>query len=169
MEIKEYIKIELDDLEKALNRVLNGLTQQEMMWRPASGCNSMGLILYHTARLEDTLVQTDLQGKTPIWESEKWHQKMNLKKDEKWAGYTAEEVNSFEAPNLQDLLEYYGAVRQQTLEYLNNLDLETFKNRVKLPFGEFTIAEVISIIIRHAAQHFGEISYLRGMLRGMDK
>lgn len=169
MEIKDYIKTELDGLKRNSTRTLNTLTQQELNWRPACGCNSMGLILFHVARSEDSFVQTRLQGKPQIWESGKWYNKLNMAESEIGSHYTIDQVNAFTAPNLKDLLGYYEAVRAKTLDYLNNLTPEMFERIVKLPFGEFSVAGIFSLIVTHAAEHTGEISYLRGLLRGMDK
>ncbi len=47
MDLKEYINMELDGVKRGIGRVLNGLTQEEIAWRPACGCNSIGLILFH--------------------------------------------------------------------------------------------------------------------------
>ena len=63
MELPRYIGRELSGLKLALERVLDSLTQQEVIWRPASGCNSIGLILFHLARSEDSMMQGILQGK----------------------------------------------------------------------------------------------------------
>jgi hypothetical protein len=68
MELKEYIKNEFDGLKRVSTRILNTVTQQELMWRPACGCNSMGLILFHVARSEDSFIHAMLQNK-PVWES----------------------------------------------------------------------------------------------------
>jgi len=56
MELKAYIKNEFDGLKRVSTRILDTLTQQEMSWRPACGCNSMGLILFHIARSEDSFI-----------------------------------------------------------------------------------------------------------------
>ena len=169
MELRDYIKSELDGLKRGSTRVLNTLTQQEIMWRPACGCNSMGLILFHVARSEDSFVQANLQGKPQIWESGKWYNKLNMVESETGSHYTVDQVNAFPVPDMKDLLAYYDNVRTKTLDYLNGLTPDAFDKKVKLPFGEFTVAGVFSIIVSHTAQHMGEISYLRGMLRGMDK
>ena len=169
MELKDYIKMELDSSKRTSTRVLNSLTQQELMWRPAAGCNSMGLILFHVAKSEDSFVQSRLQGKPQIWESGKWFDKLNMAESEAGAHYTVDQVNAFIVPNLKDLMEYYDAVRFKTLDYLNSLTPEAFDRIVKLQFGEFTVAGVFSLVISHTAEHIGEISYLRGLLRGMDK
>ena len=169
MELKEYIKNELDGLKRGSSRVLNTLTQQELMWRPACGCNSMGLLLFHIARSEDSFVQASLRGKPQIWESNKWYIKCKMQQSETGSHYTVDQVNAFPVPDMKDLMAYYDDVRAKTLEYLNTLNPDAFDKKVKLPFGEFTLAGVFSLIISHTSQHTGEMSYLRGMLRGMDK
>ena len=83
--------------------------------------------------------------------------------------YTVDQVNAFQVPNMKDLLDYYNSVCINTLDYLSGLAPGAFDKVVKLPFGEFTVAGVFSLVVSHTAQHLGEISYLRGMLRGMDK
>ena len=50
------------------------------------------------------------------------------------------------------------------------MELEEFNNNVTFPnFGELPLATIFSIIITHTAEHIGEMAYLRGMQRGMDK
>ena len=170
MELKEYIRIGLEDLGRELTRVMNGLTQQELSWRPAYGCNSMGLILFHIAKIEDWFVQVKLQNKTEVWEIERWYQKLNLPENEAGSNYTVEQVNAFPVPEIRDLLAYHDAVRVRTLDYLKSLTASTFDSKITLPWtGEITVAATFSIMIGHASQHIGEMSYLRGLQRGLDK
>ena len=170
MELKEYICIELEDLGRELTTIMNGLTQQELTWRPACGCNSIGLILFHMARLEDWFVQARMQNETEVWEIEKWYQKLNLAENEAGSHYTVEQVNAFPVPKLKDLLAYHDAVRARTLNYLESLTASTFDSKITLPWtGEITVAATFSIMIGHASQHIGEMSYLRGLQRGLDK
>jgi hypothetical protein len=169
MELKEYIRLELDGLERGLKRVTDTLTQDEIMWRPGCGCNSIGLILFHTARGEDFFINGALQNKPHVWETGKWYKKLNIAESEADSHLTAEQVNTFPVPKLADILAYYAAVREQTLEYLKSLTAAAFDKKVKLQFGEFNVAGVFSIIVGHTSQHIGEISYLRGLQRGMDK
>jgi hypothetical protein len=169
MELKEYIASELDGLKRLSTRTLNTLTQEELSWRPACGCNSMGLILFHVARSEDSFIQARLQNKPQIWDSGKWYTKMNKAESETGAHYNADQVNTFSVPDLKLLMEYSEAVRAGTLAYLNELNPAEFDKKVKLPFGEFTVAGVFSLVVSHTTEHIGEISYMRGILRGLDK
>lgn len=170
MDTKDYIKMELGGLKRGFERALRELSQQELMWRPASGCNSMGLILLHVARSEDSFIQSRVLGKSQVWEAEKWYEKMNLSAEDTGSHLTVDQVNCFLIPEFKDIMAYYDAVRGQTLTYLKGMPAEELDKKISMPpFGDLTIAAIFSIIINHSAQHIGEISYLRGMLRGMDK
>jgi uncharacterized damage-inducible protein DinB len=170
MELSRYIGRELSGLKIEMDRVLDSLTQQEVSWRPGSGCNSIGLILCHAARSEDGFIQAMLQGKPEIWKSEKWYEKLNLKAEEEGAHYTVEQVNAFQVPELSDIMAYYDAVRTRTKEKLRGMALEELDNMITFPnFGDMPAVSVFSFIVAHTSQHIGEISYLRGLQRGIDK
>jgi hypothetical protein len=145
------------------------LTQDEIMWRPACGCNSIGLILFHLARSEDMFTNGAMQNKPHVWETGRWYNELNLAENEAGSHYTAEQINAFPVPRKDDLLAYNAAVREQTIAYLKSLKAADFDRKVSLPFGEFNVAGVFSIIVGHGAQHTGEMSYLRGLQRGIDK
>ncbi len=116
MELQRYIGRELSGLKIEMERVLDSLTQQEVSWRPSSGCNSIGMILFHAARTEESMMQGILQGKPDIWKSEKWYEKLNLSVEEEGGHYTVEQVNAFQIPELSDIMAYYDAVRARTKE-----------------------------------------------------
>jgi hypothetical protein len=105
MELKEYIKMELDGLKRNLDRVLKDLTTADLAWRPACGCNSIGLILFHCSRSEDSFVQGSLAKQPQIFE--KWCQKINKAIDDKGGHYNIDQVNGFMVPALKDILEYW--------------------------------------------------------------
>jgi uncharacterized damage-inducible protein DinB len=170
MELQRYIGIELSSSKIAMGHALEGLTQEEVTWRPASGCNSIGLILFHMARTEDAEMQEVLQKKTSIWESEKWYERLGLPKEEAGSHYTVDQVNAFKVPQLAQLLAYADAVRAKTKEKLRSLSVEALDEKINFPnFGEMSVGALFAFLISHASQHIGEISYLRGMQRGMDR
>ena len=170
MELNEYIAMQLDSAKRMMNRVIDTLQPAELAWRPACGCNSIGLILFHVIRSEDSFIQARLQGKTEIWESGKWFEKMKLPVSEAGAHYNVDQVNSFRVPELKDMLAYFDAVRKSTLDYVKGLKPADFEKKITMPrFGDMTIAAVLNIVVSHTSQHIGELSYIRGIERGMDK
>lgn len=167
MDVKEYMKMEIEGLDRQFSRVLDGLTQKEIEWRPASGCNSIGLILFHIYRAEDSFMHMD---KTPtLWETGKWYEKLGLDKEEGGAHYTVEQVNAFPVPKLSKIQTYGAAVRRQTLAAVKKIKAAELDKMIKMPWAEMPAAAIWSMITGHATQHLGEMSYIRGIQRGMDK
>ena len=169
MDLKEYIQNEFASLERIAGRVTDGLTQEELSWRPASGCNSIGLILFHVARFEDSIVQGRIMGGSPIWQTEQWYASLNVPEDEMGAHYTAEQVDAFPVPDIKSLIAYSVTVRARTMDCLKEMPSDGFDRKVQMMRGESPVAGVFALIVAHASGHLGEISYLRGMQRGMDK
>ena len=169
MDVKDFIKMQVEGLDHGLKRVVDGLKQEEIAWRPASGCNSIGLILFHLFKSEDSFIQGRLKGKKELWETGKWYEQLNLKPGEEGAHYTVEQVDNFPVPALEAILRYGKAVRDATLAYVDSLRTLDLEKVVKMPFGDMSVAVLLSLVVGHASQHVGEISYLRGLQRGMDK
>jgi hypothetical protein len=170
MELKEYILSEINGQKRNVDRVLKDLTQAEYAWRPASGCNSIGLIIFHIAKSEDNFVQAILQGKPTLWESEKWYQKLNIPQNEDGAHYNIDQVNAFPVPPAKELVAFFNAVREKTIAYVAALKAADLDKKFTMPhFGDITAAGMCSLIVGHAAGHIGEMSYIRGIQRGLDK
>ena len=171
MELAEFMKRELERLQQGIGRATNDLAPAELKWQPNPEGNPIGFLLYHIARTEDRFVQASLQGKPPIWVSEKWYEKLNIpESDSGGFGYTAETVAAFAVPELAVLQAYSEAVRAQTVELLDNMTPEKFDEIINIPpFGELTVGALWVVIVGHHTQHAGEISYVRGLQKGMNK
>lgn len=169
MELKEFLRMEIEGLDRGLKRVTDGLTQKEIEWQPACGCNSIGLILFHVFKSEDSFVSGRSKDKKELWETGKWYTKLGMDAKEAGAHYTVDQVNAFPVPKLQKLMAYGAAVRKQTLAYLDKMKAADFDKKIKMPWGEMPLALIFSFIVSHTTGHIGEISYLRGLQRGMDK
>lgn len=170
METSEFIQEALDRIKQATTRVVTGLSPDELRWRPGPECNSIGLILFHQTRSEDAYVQGRLLTQPQVWESEKWYQKLTMPVSETGSGYTPEQITTFPVPKLEDLMAYAEAVRARTLEYLKGKNNDAFNQTINLPRrGDITIGAFFTIIVVHLAQHIGDIAYLRGIQRGLNK
>ena len=167
--IKEFTRSVLDDLQRSLDAVLEGLTRDEIVWQPETTLNSIGLILFHTARTEDFFIQELVRRQTQIWEKDKWFEKFGFTPEERGRHYTAEQVQSFISPELSAMREYFTSVRTHTLEFIAELTEEEYRRVVTTPRGERPVSGFLSSIITHAAQHTGEMSYLRGIQRGLNQ
>lgn len=175
MELKDLLKTGLGNAKRTVDRTLDGLANDEISWHPKPDANSIGLILFHMARSEDSFVNRIIQGKPQLWETEKWYQKLNKGLEDSGSHYTAEQVAGFVVPDLKALHAYADAVRKQTLDYLDEITPETLDREVIMPqMGPVkrpptAIGNILMMNVTHLCQHAGEISYLRGLKRGMDK
>jgi len=116
-----------------------------------------------------------IQSKPQLWETGKWHDKLKKGLEDGGAHYTAEQVAEFVVPDMEALLAYAVAVRKQTLDYLVKLAPEALNREVIMPpMGPVkrppsNVGKILMMNVTHLSQHAGEISYLRGLKRGMDK
>ena len=186
MEAKELITAGFDTVKRVIDRTLEGMTPEELAWHPRPDANSIGLIFFHMLRSEDHAIKR-LQGKPQLWESGKWYQKLHKTIDDGGAHYTAEQVAAFVVPDFKELLAYTEAVRKETTSYLQGLKPEDLDKPVVLPPPPATMVTpagrpahqwppfnpVVGLMlmheVTHLSEHAGEISYIRGLKRGMDK
>ncbi len=172
MELREFIKMALDRVKQGTDRITKDLTPDELKWQPKPDGNSIGFLLYHVARTEDRFVNANILGQPTVWISGKWSQKMKIpESDSGGFGYTSEMVAAFPVPPLAVLQAYAEAVRQKTYGALNDLTADKTDKLVKVggPFGEVPLGTLWAIIYSNITQHIGEISYIRGMLKGCNK
>jgi hypothetical protein len=168
MDLKEYLRMEIEGLDRQFKRVTDTLTQKEIEWQPACGCNPIGLILFHIFKAEDSFMNPD---KTQmLWEKGKWYTKMGLDAKEDGAHFKSpDDVNAFKVPKLSTIQAYGAAVRKQTLAVLKKAKPADFDKMLKMPWGEIPAVMMYSMVVGHATSHLGEMSYIRGIQRGMDK
>jgi hypothetical protein len=156
---------------EALNRALEGLTKEELKWQPGPESNSIGFILWHMIRVEDGGIQSWLQQKPQIWETDNWYEKLNLEdriEDDGW-NYTADQVAAFPVPELKDLVDYATTVRLNTTEFIRNMTPDKFAKVIKTSLGDLTTGQVIALFLCEITQHIGHIGYIRGLQRGINK
>ena len=110
-DVMDSIRFISDCLEQVQIRLLGtceGMTQEEVLWRPAPYANNIGFILWHVARAEDNMV-TRLEGGPPLWVSAGWHEKFNQPADSPDPGDRMG-LRALSIPDLNILMGYPQAV-----------------------------------------------------------
>jgi uncharacterized damage-inducible protein DinB len=172
MNLSDFILDNLDRIQRVLAEAVDSLTYEELTWRPGAEANPIGFILWHQARCEDTYIQSLIRGQPQVWVSEKWYQKLNLP-DDPWDNgndYTAAQVAGFPVPALKDLSAYAEAVRARTVACLEGMTPEDLSREISPPeFWGDNLAKLLSYMLCELTQHTGQIAYLRGLQRGLNK
>ena len=167
MDAKELILSSLEQSHEYLSKALEGLNQEELAWSPGPECNSIAFILWHTSRVEDFFVNRVIQREKELYESESWQDKLGTPL--KVAQYTAEELSAWPVPPLEILQEYVRAVREKTLALLQSMPSNKLAELARPDRPPDTIGAILGRMSTETALHVGQIAYLRGVQRGLDK
>ncbi len=167
MEAKEVIVRSLEQSQEYLDRALAGLTQEEAAWSPGAECNSIAFILWHIARTEDLFIIRIIQGESQLYEAEGWREKLGT--PVKAYQYTLEELQAWPVPKLEVLRGYADAVREKILAFLKSASPEKLSEVPRPERSPDSIGAILGRISTEIALHVGQIAYLRGIQRGLDK
>jgi hypothetical protein len=169
METRDYIQSQFDFVHTSLIKVTDGLTADELAWRPGAA-NPIGWLMLHLTRSEDINIMTRLQEKQQVWTSGKWYEKYHLPAEETTFGWTEEKLAAFKYPDFKDLLVYAENVCAETNKYVAGLTSPELARIVNLSYlGDISIGNLLARSLIHLSGHIGEISYIRGLKRGLNK
>ena len=166
MTLNHFIESALELEQSLLVEAVEDLTPEELTWQPSPDANPIGWMLWHTLRVEDMWIQFFIQGNLEIWERDGWNEKFGLPTRDNGFGHTPEQVASFPALDLAELLRYGEAVRAGTLEYLRGLSSEDYEVAPRERRPELTVGKVLRQLLAEFYQHQGQIAYLKGLKRG---
>ena len=157
-------------ISQELERVLEGLTVEDLNQRRRPSCNSIGWLAWHLTRSQDRAVE-DLMGEEQLWTKDKWYLKFNRAPDPTDTGYqhSMEEVETFKSPDSRTLLAYHRAVLEQSLRYISSKlsEAELDREFVNPTFTyRKTVRERLLGLINEGLQHVGQAAYVRGLLKG---
>ena len=95
MSLIEFARDTLEDYRRRLYRTLDGLTIDELNWRPNAEANSIAFVVWHTSRVEDRWFQVFCQGVPDIWVRDEWHRRLGLGETDVGVRYTVEQLGAF--------------------------------------------------------------------------
>ena len=182
MEIIALIEQTLEDYWQRMERALDDLAPAELAWRPDAGSNSIAFIVWHVNRVEDRWIQVFARGVQDVWDRDGWHEKLGISDDSFGIGFglSAEQLGKFPAITKENLDGYRHAVQNETQAYLKSLkaeDLDFVPGRTLRPesseslerFRGWSIGRMFRQLLAELNQHLGQVSYIRGLQRGLDK
>jgi len=161
MNAKEMIIASLNQSQRYRDRALEGLSQADAEWRPTEECNSIAFILWHMAQVEDFYVNRVLRRQARLYD-EGWAEKLGTPAGDSGYGYTVEQLRAWRAPELETLRAYAEAVRESTLQFIEELPAEKVTELARPDRPPDTIGGILSRLATEIALHTGQMDYLRG-------
>lgn len=146
---------------------LDGLSEQQILWRPAPEANPIGWIAWHVTRVQDDHM-ADLGGVPQAWTAKRpggsWYERFALAYgvDEHGFGQTPEQVGAFHA-EVANLVGYHADVTALSRRVLENLtDYERIVDENWDP--PVTAGSRLVSVVDEVNQHLGQMAYVRGLL-----
>lgn len=169
MELHEMVLAGYESVLGSLERILDGLTEEDLNWQPTPNCNSIGWLVWHLTRAQDGVLSAIL-GEEQLWIKDGWHAKFGRPADarDSGAGHTPQEVAAFKSPDAETLLGYYRATLERTKRYLPTLSKADLDKTVEgMPFQPPpTVGTMLVIILGDDLQHTGQAAYVKGLRQG---
>lgn len=172
MDITRLVEESFEELEEELAHMLGDLTREEQLWRPDEDANSICFLAWHLGRAEDVWITDYALKKPPVFESGGWANRWGIDPGDSGFAYTREQLAAFPNPPLDEIRRYRAEVRAESITYLKTLSANDFD--IVPPSDhprrrDYTIGRVWSHLICEIAQHVGQISYLRGLQKGLNQ
>jgi len=150
-----------------LEKALEGLTAEQLAYRPAPQANSIAWLAWHFTRVQDSNISS-LAGREQEWIDGGWHAKFDMPADPSNTGHghTDEQVAEVKPSSAQLLLDYNQAVYKRSIDYigtLNREDLERVIEGTRYNPPPTVGVRLVSVLTDNT-QHAGQINYVRGLI-----
>lgn len=167
MNLIDFLRHEQKRLHEWLREAVSDLTTDEWNTVPVGNGNSIAFLMWHSVRTEDNILRYILQGRAPIWNEGKWHERLNLPARDQGTGQSTEVAQSLRLNDPELFMVYVEEVWSEYEAYLANISdggVELAARMVTVrPLGEMpAILSIGQVCISHLFTHYGEISLIRG-------
>jgi uncharacterized damage-inducible protein DinB len=164
MSATTYMLQSLDFLHRSFRQAGDGLTPEQLNFVPKGESHSIAWVLWHTARVEDLIVQQVIQGTPVIWERGEWAGRLGLPAQGFGTGQTTEEAKGIRIAELEAFRDYLDAVGGATQDYVTSLSDSDLEREVKVGQRAESMGQCITLhLVTHLNGHRGEVNLLRGM------
>ena len=162
MDTISFIRDCLDQVHLRLMGTCDGLTQEQVVWRPAPYANNIGFILWHVARGEDRMISQLSGGGGDLWESESWYKRFGQPVEMPDPGDRMG-LRGLPIPSLETLLGYLDAAHQKTSGYLATLSEDRLTEIPETYPRGAMVGQALRHLVTHQNNHHGQIDFLRGL------
>jgi len=153
-------------VREAVLEAVDGLSADQLAFRPDPGANSAGWLVWHLTRVQDDHV-AGAAGTKQAWAVGGWAERFGLPAGSMATGYGqgSAEVAAIRPGSAEVLIAYYDAVHERTLEFVSGLtdgDLPRIVDERWDP--PVTLGVRLVSVISDNLQHAGQAGYVRGMI-----
>lgn len=167
MNTAELVADAFGRVQEDVHAVVEGLSAEELAFRPDAEANSIGWLVWHLTRVQDDHI-ADAAGRDQVWTARGWADRFGLELGDEETGYghTAHQVAAVKGVSAEQLSGYYDAVHEQTLAFVRGLDDSALDRVVDERWTpHVTLGVRLISVIGDDLQHVGQAAYVRGLLK----
>ena len=166
MPLIAFIAHMLEQVDEETQTSLDGMTLEQILWRPTEESNPMGWLAWHIARTQD-LRSSFLLGREQIWIEEGWHERFGLPADAEntGRGNSDADVSALQPESVEALAEYCALSSRRVREYAGALGPGAEDEVIDNPEGGRTeLGAVLNRMVHGGLTHVGQLMYVRGLI-----
>ena len=153
-------------IQQAVHRVADGLTPADLAVRVDDRANSIGWLLWHLTRVQDDHLAAAAQIEQ-VWTSGGWVDRFGLPFAVSATGYgqDSDDVAAVRVDSAALLTDYYDAVHQRTIDYVERLtdaDLARIVDQSWQP--PVTLGVRLVSVVADDLAHVGQAGFVRGLI-----
>jgi uncharacterized damage-inducible protein DinB len=167
VKVDELLTEAFNRLPALVRSAVEGLSPEQLRTPPAEGANTVAWLIWHLARIQDSHL-AEVAGQEQVWVTGDRAQRFGLKPDPDDNGYahTAAQVLAVRPESAAVLVDYYQAVHERTLAYLDGLTADELDRVVDENWDPpVTLGVRLLSVLNDNTQHVGQAAYLRGLLK----
>ncbi len=163
----------LDDNGRRLHRVMDGMSDECLYYKPDPGGNSIAITVWHMGRLFDVFLTQQIKGQPAedeCWFSQGWAQRTGYDPRgigrDGWGavnGYTLDEVGAIPRLGVERLLAYFDDVHAAAKAYVQDTPMDELQAAAVGFEGRFSKYQCIQMALLDNARHLGEVYTLKAM------
>jgi uncharacterized damage-inducible protein DinB len=146
--------------------VVDGLSPEQLAFRPDGQANSIGWLVWHLTRIQDDHLAGAAQT-GQVWTEDGWAPRFGLPFDEMATGYghDADDVAAVLVESGELLTEYHDAVYTATIRYVQRVSDADLGRIVDERWNPpVTLGVRLISVISDGLQHAGQAAYVRGLM-----
>lgn len=153
-------------ISQEVHDVVEGLSPDQLAKRLAPGANSIGWLIWHLTRVQDSHV-AEVAHKEQEWTAGGWYDRFGLPFDAEATGYgfSSDDVADVKGIEASQLTGYFDAVHRRTLAYIAGLERNDLEQIVDIRWDPpVTLAARLISVMSDDLQHVGQAAFIRGLL-----
>ncbi|WP_374971214.1 DinB family protein [Terrabacter sp. BE26] len=146
--------------------VVDGLSVDELLWRPDDDANHIAWLAWHLARQQDDQV-AHLASEQSAWLADGWVDRFGLPYAEDAHGWSmsSADVGRFTVADPGLFGEYHLAVHDRTAAFVERLDADEYARVINAHWDPpVTVGIRLVSVLEDAAKHLGQAEYVRGLV-----